>query len=80
MSGLECPFCKKRIDLFRTGGGEKAARELGVPFLGRIPIDPEVVVASDAGMPTVLRKPDSRVARAFREVACVIESALSGDR
>jgi ATP-binding protein involved in chromosome partitioning len=80
MSGLECPFCKKSIDLFKIGGGEKAARELGVPFLGRVPIDPDVVAASDRGIPTVLLKPDSKVARAFKEVACVIESALSVER
>ncbi|MGB6068129.1 MAG: Mrp/NBP35 family ATP-binding protein [Desulfomonilaceae bacterium] len=77
MSGMECPFCKKPIDLFKIGGGEKAARELGVPFLGRLPIDPDVVAASDQGLPTVLWKPDSKVARAFKEVARVIEVALS---
>ena len=41
MSGLICPHCGKEIDLFKMGGGEKAAHEMGVPFLGRIPIDPE---------------------------------------
>ncbi len=77
MSGLECPFCKKRIELFRTGGGEKAAKELGIPFLGRIPIDPDVVTASDLGIPTVMRIPASEVAKAFKEVARMIESSLS---
>ncbi len=78
MSGLECPFCKNTIDLFKTGGGEKAALELGVRFLGRIPIDPEVVATSDRGIPIVHRKPDSRVARAFREIAYMIESIQNG--
>ncbi|MEJ2717528.1 MAG: Mrp/NBP35 family ATP-binding protein, partial [Deltaproteobacteria bacterium] len=51
MSSLQCPYCGKHIDLFRVGGGEKAAHELGVPFLGRIPIDPNVVLGGDEGMP-----------------------------
>ncbi|MGB6064654.1 MAG: Mrp/NBP35 family ATP-binding protein [Desulfomonilaceae bacterium] len=77
MSGMECPFCKKPIDLFKIGGGEKTARELGVPFLGRLPIDPDVVAASDQGTPTVLWKPDSGVAQSFKKVACSVEAALS---
>ncbi|MDQ7784139.1 MAG: Mrp/NBP35 family ATP-binding protein [Desulfomonilaceae bacterium] len=76
MSGLTCPYCGGKIDLFKVGGGEQAARELGVPFLGRIPIDPEVVGAGDEGLPMVLRKPDSRVAHAFKKVAGSIMEAL----
>lgn len=51
MSGLICPHCKEKIDLFKTGGGEKAARELEIPFLGRIPIEPEIVNSTDQGKP-----------------------------
>ncbi|MBN2551347.1 MAG: Mrp/NBP35 family ATP-binding protein [Spirochaetales bacterium] len=54
MSGLICPHCGQRIDLFSTGGGERTAREMGVPFLGRIPIRPEIVVSTDGGQPYVL--------------------------
>lgn len=49
MSGFNCPHCNKPIDLFKIGGGEKAAKELNVPFLGRIPIDPQIVETSDNG-------------------------------
>ena len=66
MSGLICPHCGEEIDLFKVGGGEKAARELGVPFLGRIPIDPEIVQDSDRGAPFVLSHPDSKAAQAFK--------------
>lgn len=65
MSGLICPHCGKEIDLFKKGGGEKAAKELKVPFLGRIPLDPKVVASSDDGMPIVLADTDSPAARAF---------------
>ncbi len=49
MSGFVCPDCGTRTDLFGAGGGETMAESLGVPFLGRIPIDHELVTACDAG-------------------------------
>ncbi|MGB9730569.1 MULTISPECIES: P-loop NTPase [Calditerrivibrio] len=69
MSGFVCPKCGERIDIFKTGGGEKAARELGVPFLGKIPLDPDVVVNGDMGKPYVFQKPQSEVTKAFLEIA-----------
>jgi Mrp family chromosome partitioning ATPase len=68
MSGLICPHCGKEIDLFKMGGGEKAAHEMGVPFLGRIPIDPSVVDSGDDGKPIVLSKRDSPASKAFEEI------------
>jgi ATP-binding protein involved in chromosome partitioning len=69
MSGLICPHCHKEISLFKKGGGEKAAQDMKVPFLGRIPIDPEVVTDCDRGMPFVMAHPDSEAAKAFKEIA-----------
>jgi Mrp family chromosome partitioning ATPase len=65
MGGMACPHCGESIDLFKVGGGEKAAKELGVPFLGRIPIDPRVVVKSDSGQPFVVDPTASLVKTAF---------------
>jgi Mrp family chromosome partitioning ATPase len=76
MSGLVCPHCGEKIDLFKTGGGERAATELGVPFLGRIPIDPEVVRAGDDGTPYVLDKPDAPVPKALRAIVDQLEHRL----
>jgi ATP-binding protein involved in chromosome partitioning len=59
MSGFTCPHCQKSIDLFKKGGGEQAAREMLVPFLGRIPIDPEIVLCGDSGR-SVIGNPDHR--------------------
>jgi Mrp family chromosome partitioning ATPase len=69
MSGLICPHCHKEIFLFKKGGGEKAARDLKVPFLGRIPIDPEMVIDCDRGMPFVMAHPDSEAAKPFKKIA-----------
>jgi ATP-binding protein involved in chromosome partitioning len=60
MSGMVCPHCGDRIDLFSSGGGERTAREMGVPFLGRVPIRPEIVASTDQGEPYVLRHSDGR--------------------
>ncbi|RLD96978.1 MAG: ATP-binding protein [Aquificota bacterium] len=68
MSGLVCPHCGGVIELFKMGGGEKAARELGVPFLGRIPLDPRVVELGDEGKPLVEAAPDSLAAKAFQSI------------
>ena len=75
MSGLICPHCAESIDLFKTGGGEKAAGELQVNFLGRVPIDPKVVEHGDAGNPYVIADKDSEVAKAFNRIAEQIETA-----
>ena len=59
----------KELDIFGRGGGRAAATELGVPFLGEIPIDPAVAASGDAGMPIVAKDPDSPAAAAFRAMA-----------
>ena len=54
MSGMVCPHCHEEIDLFGKGGGKKIADEFGVPFLGSIPIDPEMRKAGDEGRPYLI--------------------------
>ena len=75
MSGLICPHCGENIDLFKTGGGQTLAEEMNVPFLGRIPIDPQIVTSGDSGTPFVQRFPDSGAAKAFAEVIGLIVAA-----
>lgn len=73
MSGLRCPHCGKQIDLFKVGGGEKAAKELGVPFLGRIPIQPEIVISSDDGEPFLLKYHKTKASESFGKIIEKIE-------
>ena len=49
MSGLKCPHCQETINIFGSGGGERMAEEMNVPFLGAIPIDPQVCALGDRG-------------------------------
>ncbi len=67
MSGYTCPECGHHVDIFKRGGGESAARELDLPFLGRIPLDPQVVLGGDEGKPFVLAHSDSETTKAFLE-------------
>ncbi|MBI4573709.1 MAG: Mrp/NBP35 family ATP-binding protein, partial [candidate division NC10 bacterium] len=75
MSGFACPECGTRIAIFKEGGGEALAREMGVPFLGKIPLDPQIVEACDAGKPHLITQAGGQTARAFRRI---IEHILEG--
>ncbi len=68
MSGMICPHCGERIDIFKEGGGKRAAMELGIPFLGKIPFDPQIVVSGDEGKPFIADNPDSEASRAFMDI------------
>jgi len=68
MSGFICPKCGETTYLFKTGGGEVAAKELRVPFLGRIPIDPQIVEDCDDGKPFILSHPDTKASAAFNDI------------
>jgi len=76
MSGFVCPHCGKTTDLFKTGGGATLAQEMGVPFLGRLPLDPQVVDSGDAGTPFMQRFTGSPVAQAFADIVRPILSHL----
>jgi ATP-binding protein involved in chromosome partitioning len=79
MSGLTCPHCGGRIDLFKTGGGRRSARDLMVPFLGAIPIDPQMVDGGDAGIPISVMSPDSVATLAFQHLADQVGTAIEGN-
>ena len=72
MSELKCPHCGKNIDLFKSGGGEKAAKEFNLPFLGKIPIDINMVNSTDEGKPYIFQYKDSETAQAFNKVVELI--------
>lgn len=69
MSYFVCGHCGERTEIFAHGGGERAAETLGVPFLGRVPIDPAIREGGDTGRPLVVADPASPQAKAFRDIA-----------
>jgi ATP-binding protein involved in chromosome partitioning len=67
MAGYICPHCSEVSDPFGSGGAEAAAKELGIPFLGRIPLDIAIRIASDDGVPPALG--DGPIATAYADIA-----------
>jgi ATP-binding protein involved in chromosome partitioning len=65
MAGFRCPDCGSVHDIFGAGGGERFAAENDLPFLGSVPLDPNVRVGGDTGQPVVLDD-DSETGEAFR--------------
>ena len=58
MSQFICPHCGERTDIFSYGGGERAAAETNMDFLGRIPLNPQIVFGGDHGMPVLKSHPE----------------------
>jgi len=77
MSGFRCPHCAAKIDLFLTGGGEKAARDFQVPFLGAIPIDLQMVISADKGEPFIGNNNESETIKAFEKIVQSIIAQIS---
>jgi ATP-binding protein involved in chromosome partitioning len=78
MSGLRCPKCGQLIEIFGRGGGERAARELEVSFLGSVPINLKAREGADEGKPIILVDENADISRALFEIADGI-IALVGD-
>ncbi len=76
MSGFTCPKCGEQVPVFGSGGGRRMAEDMGVPYLGAIPIEPQVVVSGDSGFPIVREHPHSETAHAFGRI---VRSLLEPD-
>ncbi|MDH5588697.1 MAG: Mrp/NBP35 family ATP-binding protein [Gemmatimonadota bacterium] len=76
MSGYLCPHCGEEVDIFGRGGGESLAAEMKLEFLGKVPLDPAVSRAGDAGTPTVVGSPESPAGSALTALASDIRERL----
>ena len=77
MSFFLCPDCGKETEIFRRGGGQKESERLGIPLLGRIPLESAVCDAGDAGVPVVISQPDGRAGQEFRQIAAAVVDVLT---
>ncbi|MCB2205573.1 iron-sulfur cluster carrier protein ApbC [bacterium] len=77
MSYYICSHCGEREEIFANGGGKRTATELGVPFLGEIPITTKVRVGGDEGVPIVELEPESDVTNSFIDVALTLAGGIS---
>eukprot|EP00667_Euglena_gracilis_P013182 EG_transcript_13585 len=83
MSGFVCPKCSKETEVFKargTGkkkGGEKLAEDFGIPFWGRVPLDPRLMQACEEGEALAAKHPDSPAAKALGSIADLLISAIN---
>jgi ATP-binding protein involved in chromosome partitioning len=77
MSGFICPHCHTEVNIFKRGGGEELARACEVPFLGRIPIEPEFVELADRGTPFVAFEDEMESSKAFLKIVRRVEEFTS---
>jgi ATP-binding protein involved in chromosome partitioning len=77
MSYLECPHCKEHIQIFGKGGAQKVSEQFNVPFIGEIPLHPQIMEGSDAGTPVTVSEPASMQSLAFSKVARTIAGRIS---
>jgi len=68
MSGFICPHCGKEVDIFSKGGGKELAERMKVPFLGAVPLDPDIVKSGDSGQPYILTYTNTETAKRFDEI------------
>ncbi|MFL6497297.1 MAG: Mrp/NBP35 family ATP-binding protein [Nitrososphaera sp.] len=77
MSYLQCPHCHQEVHIFGKGGGKKISEDFNIPFVGEIPLHPEIREGSDIGKPAVLSNPNSLQAQAFTKTAKLIAGRIS---
>ncbi len=76
MSGFVCPHCGTQVNIFKSGGGESLAEELDIPFLGSIPLDPDVVESGETGRPFVMKN-NSKSTEFFRRAVDKLVNSLN---
>ena len=77
MSGFRCPKCGEIVNIFSAGGGKKLAEEMNVPFLGSVPIEPDIARSGDNGKPYVYAFAESPTAQVFEAIITPVIAALN---
>ena len=77
MSGFECPHCGEVTEIFLSGCGARLASELGIPLLGKVPLQARLTGQADSGTPVVVAEPDSPAAQALRALAVAVHHSAA---
>jgi ATP-binding protein involved in chromosome partitioning len=80
MSSFVCPHCQQTIDIFKKGGGEKMTKEMGIPFLGYIPIDADIVHSADQGISFIQKYAETNAAKSIASIIMNIKDQLSSKK
>jgi ATP-binding protein involved in chromosome partitioning len=77
MSYLACPNCQEKINIFGKGGGQKISDKFGIPFIGEIPLTPQIMEGSDSGKSIIISEPESEYSQAFYKIAGITAGRIS---
>lgn len=77
MSGFVCGHCGTETSIFKGGGAAQMAQDLEVPFLGKLPLDPEIMASGDEGTPILIKNRESQAAQAYLDLAKNVEGEIA---
>jgi ATP-binding protein involved in chromosome partitioning len=77
MSYLDCPNCHEKINIFGKGGGQKISEQFNIPFIGEIPLTPQIMQGSDSGKSIIISEPESEYSQAFYKIAGIAAGRIS---
>jgi len=77
-SDAKCPYCNQELNPIRSGGGERLAKEMGIPFIGKVPMSKEIAVCLDNGEPFVEKHPEHEGTKTILKAVEMIEDLCMG--
>ncbi|HYP42495.1 MAG TPA: Mrp/NBP35 family ATP-binding protein [Candidatus Nitrosocosmicus sp.] len=77
MSYLDCPNCHEKINIFGKGGGQRISEQFNIPFIGEIPLTPQIMQGSDSGKSIIISEPESEYSQAFYKIAGIAAGRIS---
>jgi ATP-binding protein involved in chromosome partitioning len=77
MSYLECPHCHSNIHIFGKGAGQKISDQFKIPYIGDIPLHPQIMQGSDIGKPVIISDPQSAQTKSFLKISKLVAGRVS---
>ncbi|HEY8522652.1 MAG TPA: Mrp/NBP35 family ATP-binding protein [Nitrososphaeraceae archaeon] len=77
MSYLECPHCHSNIHIFGQGAGQKISDQFKIPYIGDIPLHPQIMHGSDIGKPVIISDPESSQTKSFLKISKLVAGRVS---
>src|SRR5919107_4161099 len=77
MSYLECPHCNEHIHIFGQGAGQKISDQFKIPYIGDIPLHPQIMHGSDIGKPVIISDPESAQTKSFLKISKLVAGRVS---
>jgi len=77
MSYLECPHCNSNIHIFGKGAGQKISDQFKIPYIGDIPLHPQIMHGSDIGKPVIISDPESAQTKSFLKISKLVAGRVS---